>query len=527
MRERLAIVAIALLAFGASLWSPFFFDDYAMATDPAVTRPDGVVELFSPERTRPLTYLTFWANYQLSGFDPLPFHLVNLLLFAGVVWLVGGLFERVAGPTAGLVALAIFALHPLQTETVAYVFARATLLTTLFCLLSWRSWLDGSRWQSVAWFAAALLAKEEAATFPLFLAGYEWFFRGRRQGWAELAKPLAAMLALVGVFAVRLYYATRVIEGSGAGLDLGPITPWTYLLTQARAIWLYLRLFVAPMGQSFDRDFPLSTTLDFETIVAGASLLIALKVALGVTVRWRWAWWFAGALILLAPTSSFAPLADLTAERRMFLPLLSLSLFGGSAVAQLGRSRALAIAAALALVLSVSSWRRTEVYASEIALWRDAAQKAPNKVRPKLQLARALEAEGPSAQPARQALLQEALALGQTPEVLGEIGVFYLQSANAVQAEGAFRQALALAPRDAQTLSNLGTALAYQGRAPEAEMSFRQALDADRCNFDARMNLILMLAQRGAADEVRLLAVVPEGCPFSQGQLRELAAAGR
>src|SRR5262249_60870993 len=77
--------------------------------------------------------------------------------------------QPVAPSWTALLATGIFAFHPLQTEAVAYVFARATLLATLFCLLAWRDWLGGQRWRAVAWLALALLSKEECAAFPVFL----------------------------------------------------------------------------------------------------------------------------------------------------------------------------------------------------------------------------------------------------------------------------------------------------------------------------------------------------------------------
>jgi Flp pilus assembly protein TadD len=524
VRERILIVVVALLAFSGSLWSPFFFDDYALQTDPVVTKPSGVLELAALERTRPLTYATFWANFRAAGFEPFGFHLVNLLLSAATVWLAGSVYQRVAGRTAAWIALAVFALHPLQTESVAYVFARATLLTTLLSLASWRAWLAGAHWRATAWFAAALLAKEEAAALPLFLAGFEWFHQRRREGWKVLAGPLAAMAALVVVSAVRLWHATRVIEGSGAGLDLGPITPWTYLLTQGRAIWLYLRLFVAPVGQSFDRDLSLTTSLDAANVAAWLGLVLLAGAALGFSRRWRPFWWLAGFFVLLAPTSSIAPLADLMAERRMFLPLVSLALFAGCAIERLAGRRAVAAGAAVALALAWASWRRTQVFSSEIALWSDAVSQAPAKVRPKLQLARALEAEGLSAVARRLQLLEEARALDANSEVLGEIGVFYLQTSDPARAEQVFRQAVEVDPHDPQLRTNLGTALAMQSRMDEAESAFRQALGIDACNFDARNNLIFALRRRGAAEEARSFAFAPPDCPFSRRQLEALDA---
>ena len=64
MRNRLLLIGAALAAFGASLLSGFHFDDYAIFSDPALTSPDGWLRVWGPGQTRPLTYLTFWLNYQ-------------------------------------------------------------------------------------------------------------------------------------------------------------------------------------------------------------------------------------------------------------------------------------------------------------------------------------------------------------------------------------------------------------------------------------------------------------------------------
>src|SRR5258708_28316900 len=82
MAERRAVilVALALLAFGASVLGGFVFDDPAIFNDPAITSPSGWWELWLPAQTRPLTYFTFWLNFQLGGANPLGYHLLNLAL---------------------------------------------------------------------------------------------------------------------------------------------------------------------------------------------------------------------------------------------------------------------------------------------------------------------------------------------------------------------------------------------------------------------------------------------------------------
>ena len=130
MRAQIVLLGGALLAYGPTLLSPFHFDDYSLFSDPVVTSSSGWWEVFRLERTRPLTYLTFWLNLQVGGDNPLGYHAVNLAIHLAAVWLAWPVFRMVADPNVALVAVAVFALHPLQTEPVAYVFARATLLTS-------------------------------------------------------------------------------------------------------------------------------------------------------------------------------------------------------------------------------------------------------------------------------------------------------------------------------------------------------------------------------------------------------------
>jgi hypothetical protein len=183
-----------------------------------------------------------------------------------------------------------------------------------------------------------MLAKEEAAAFPLFLMGAEWLSsRHHRSALAPSFKAGAAMLAIVGLFAARLAYAASVTPGAGIGIELGEITPATYLLTQGKVIWKYLALVVWPAGLNFDRDIALSTGHDAAAIASWAALAAVCIAAVWLARRRREAYWLLGGLILLIPTSSVVPLADLMAERRMYLPLLSISLLIGLLLARIPR----------------------------------------------------------------------------------------------------------------------------------------------------------------------------------------------
>jgi protein O-mannosyl-transferase len=328
------------------------------------------------------------------------------------------------------------------------------------------------------------------------------------------------MLLLDGLAAARLFYAGRVTQGSGFAFDLGPITPATYLLTQARSLWEYLRLLAVPVGLNFDPDFALSRGFDTATTLAWVALAGAVAAAAFYLRKQPHLYWFLGGLLLLVPTSSFVPLADLIAERRMYLPLVSFSLFLAflfdQALKSAPSAKRLALFA-LALLLTSLSFGRSQVWRSEQSLWRDTVSKSPGKARPKLQLARALAENGPAATPERLALLQQAREIEPAnPDVALEMGVFQLQAGSPAEALAEFDHAAAAAPGDAQIQANRGAALYLLGRLPESEAAFQQALEKDACNFDARNNLILLYRSLGDAEAVRRTAQVPDDCRWTR-----------
>ncbi|MBI3698077.1 MAG: hypothetical protein HY238_24975, partial [Acidobacteria bacterium] len=201
------VLLVTLAAYASTLSSSFHLDDYAIFADPVLTAPDGWWRVFRLGQTRPLTYFTFWLNYRLGAIDPSGYHVASLGIHLAAVATAWAVFRRLLAPVGALAATAVLALHPLQSEAVAYVFARATLLATLFCLLAWRDWLEDRRWRSVAWFVLALLAKEECVAFPIFLAVVE----PDRRHW----RALGAMLAASTAAGARLLYVAGHTKGAG------------------------------------------------------------------------------------------------------------------------------------------------------------------------------------------------------------------------------------------------------------------------------------------------------------------------
>ncbi|MBV6430088.1 MAG: hypothetical protein IANPNBLG_00191 [Bryobacteraceae bacterium] len=470
MRATLLILTAAFLAFAGALAAPFYLDDLSLLNDPAVTSPGGWLHSWSITQTRPLTWFTFWANYQIGGPHPAGYHLVNLLLHLACVLLIAVTLRRLIPSPAAWIAAALFALHPVQTEAVVYVFARATLLMTFFCLLALREWTLHRHWRAAAWFLPALLAKEECAAFPLFLLLLHFFTSRDRK---ELA-PIGLMSALSLAAGARVLYAAAVTAGSGAGSQSG-ISPLSYFLAQGIALWRYLRLLVIPYG--FTIESPLQPSL-----FAGLCGWLALA-ALALFALRRFAregFWALSALVLIAPSSTIFPAADLAADRRLYLPMLALA----ALAALLLQSRPTWLPLSILALFSLVTLRQVSLWRDSAALWREAVHFNPLRIRPRIQLARQLPP------PAALKVLQEALALApDDPAIFSELGKVYLQSGSRQDALAAFGQALALDPNDPAAVNNRGVALLRLGQRHAAEADFRRALQMNPCLFDALVNL--------------------------------------
>ncbi len=455
MLPRWSPYALALLAHALSLPGIFVFDDYSL-----LAQPVQLAHLLRLEQTRPLTYLTFWLNQSLGGW-----HLLNIAAHLLCVWLLDRIARRLLPPELAPVAALLFAVHPLLSEPVQYLFARSSLLATLFCLAALDAWTRQKHWTAVAWFLPALLAKEECAAFPLALILV-------RPAWPPIAAPLATMLTLSAAAGLRVLYATKIVAGAGSGFDAG-ITPGQYFLAQGVVIWGYLLRAVLPFGLTLDPPVPQPS------LESGVLAWVVLLVAAGFLL-WRGhpaGRWFVIGLILLLPSSSVLPAADLVAWRRLYLPMTAFSL---AAAYLLPRRTVLPILA----ILTFLSAARAVAWRDEAGLWREAAAAAPDKLRPRLQLARL----APPAE-ALAILAQAELIAPNDPQIASLKGRAYLQQGDAPRALAEFGRALAQRPDDPKAILNRGVALEALGQVEAAQADYLRALDRDPCQAQARQNL--------------------------------------
>lgn len=468
---RLSLALAAALLAWIALPGTFVFDDHSLAVDPAVTGPDAWRQWIAPERTRPLTYMSFWLDHAIWEHNAAGFRFTNWVIHLGTALALAAALLRLVPAVAWPAAL-LFALHPLAHQPLFYVFARSSSLAALFALLALRSWAGGSMWIATAWFGISLAAKEEWVALPAVL-----FLIDRARGRTPRWKPLAAMVLLALGAGLRVVWATAAVAGAGSGFGQD-LSPWRYLVTQGQVIPGYLWRFFLPFSMTIDPQAP-SANLE-------AGVLFWVLSAVAAVLWWRSSgglerpWFWAGiALVLLLPSSSVLPAADGIAWRRCYLP----AAVGCVAIALALRDRPWGVAIAAAALAAFAAGERA-AWQSETQLWQDAAAAAPEKLRPQLQLARLLApAEASHA-------LQRAKEIApDSAEVASEEGRVWLRIGDPARALAGFGRALALAPNEPRHMQNRGVALLLLGQREAAAADFRRALERDPCLKPARENL--------------------------------------
>lgn len=518
-----AIALLVLLAYSNSLTSSFHLDDYLFLTDGYITGPGFGWGLFRLEQTRPLTYLTFHWNYLASGQNPLSYHWTNLILHAGNSILLLAIARKYLSPFVAVFVAVLFAVHPLQTEAVTYVFSRSTLLSTHFVLWSLWFYTREKYLGSALMFGVSLLAKEETVALPAVFLMLDLFQRRR-------PKTLfyAALAGFATLAAGRLFYLIHTSPyAPGIGRVKG-ISTGTYLLTQVRVIWIYLRLVVAPFDLNLNRDVALSTGMlspwaTLPALVALAALLGGLLVMLLVRAGrpWRFAaLWGLGYFILIAPSSSVIALADVVFEHRTYLPMVSLVIGIGVLMECLPR-RSLAIACIIVvpLMLAGTILRNTD-WRDEKTLWTRTARQSPRSARSWQALGQAFA--GDDAGKAREYFVRGLQLDPDSPELHTDYGDMLIAAGQPKEALKHFQRALVFTTKPADQWSNIGAAYYDLHDAVNSMSSYLKALQIDPCNYNARRNLVLLYAGLNEPQTAYKAGEVPLTCRMTSGRAAEL-----
>lgn len=399
-----AALILTFLVYSPALDGGYVFDDeYLPAVEDAqyAQRDLGFVLATG----RPLFNFSFWLTANLvEGASAVTHHKVNVWLhFCNAIVMFFVLRKLLPTELLAGFGAALFLLHPVQTESVAYVAGRSESLCLLFFLSAYAVFLHfregGIGWPAsggvIVLFGMAVLSKEHAAVLPLLLAATD-FYLGGFDALKKNARVYLPLLVLGIAGAVMVWSVLTGADTAGFGMrDL----PWyQYFFTQWRALWVYLRLFLLPVGLNADYDFPVSRSLMDHGAIFGLIALLALAAA-AFRFRRRFPLAVFGLIVfflLIAPTSSVVPIRDALAERRLYMPFLGLLLVAGGLLAH-WKAPLETRGAAMALVLAVFAWLtygRSAVWGSPKALWQDTVNKSPHNARAHFQQAMILYHEG-------------------------------------------------------------------------------------------------------------------------------------
>ncbi|MGE0609348.1 MAG: tetratricopeptide repeat protein [Pirellulales bacterium] len=419
----LLVLAVAG-AYSNSFQGEFVFDDLAAIRDNTTIRslwpPGGMLSPPGQGTTvdgRPLLNVSFALNWAIGGDDVVGYHLTNLAIHLAASLVLFGLIRRTlllpcfsvpwreSATGLALAAALLWAIHPLQTESVTYIVQRAESLAGLLLLLTLYGFVRSAAsdaaskgWLAASWLCCLLgmAAKETMAAAPLLVLLYDRaFLAGSWKGAIRTRWRVHAALMATWLLLAWLVWQSA---GRGGTAGFGPRTsPGRYALTQLPAILHYLRLSVWPRPLVMDYGDGLVEPgwwlLPYGLAVAGMVFVTLLAI-------WRWpkpgfvgAWFWC----LLAPTSSIVPVITQTvAEHRMYLPLAAVALLAVVAgwrlwlkasgdtrerPARLPRFVPLLLLAAAVSALSAQTRLRNLDYRTRLSIWSDTANKVPHNAR--------------------------------------------------------------------------------------------------------------------------------------------------
>jgi tetratricopeptide (TPR) repeat protein len=400
------LIAVGLLVYGQTFHYDFIFDDHLFIVEnPLIKNFNNIPVMWqSFPMTRLVGMYSFALNYYFGQLNPLGYHVFNFMVHlacTGLVWALAGLLLK--NELAFFVAL-LFLVHPGQTQAVTYITQRFESLATLFYVATVYFYLRGrmaaGKRKMAGFFVLAVIAaiggvftKEVIMTLPVMIAACEWILFPQTN-----RKKIYIILAATGIV---VYAAFSHMLHTGLTSFFHPfaseshdgdtLTVTTYLLTQLRVFLTFLRLLVLPLGQNLDYDYPMSTGLFSPPmtflglcVIAGIIfLIIRLRRPMPVTALGL-AW------MLITFSINLAPRTNVIFEHKLYLISFGAILAFVSALSLFVTNRrvCLSLLTVIAVVLSVISFERNKVWASELTVWQDVARKSPHKARVNASLGR-------------------------------------------------------------------------------------------------------------------------------------------
>jgi protein O-mannosyl-transferase len=513
----LILAVVTMMAYQPAWHGGLLWDDDNTTTPPELRSLDGLRRIwFQPRATAqyyPLLFSSYWLQQRLWGDSPTGYHLVNLLLHIGCVVLVLKILRFLRVPGAELAAI-IFALHPVNVETVAWISERKNTLSGLFGLAATLCYLKFDETRSrrsyalaIGLFVLGLLSKTAIVTLPLAWLVIFWWKRAAIS-WRHDVVPSLPFFFL----SVAAGLVTRWFENTGIGykariLDLSLLDR---CLVAGRAFWFQLHSLLWPSNLTFVYPrWEINAGVWWQYLFPVG--VLGLLVILWSLRRWSRAP-LAGVLIyilLLLPSLGFLNIYffvySFVADHWQYLACLGIITPCASGIVllveRLERWRAWlepGITLVLASVLFVLTWQQSRMYSDIETLYRTTIARNPACWMAQVNLGNILYKANRI--PQAMELFNQAMRI--KPAVAHySIGNAFMQKSRTSEAIGEYEQALEIDPEYAEAHNNLGSALLLTGRTSEAIIEYEHALRINPGNAATHNNLGNALIQTGRASE--------------------------
>ena len=542
--QKLILVTLVGLVYGNTFLNTFHFDDIpSILEKPWIRGMDKIPQFIFSFFERPLVILSFNINYAISEFKVWSYHLFNiifhivatLLVFQFAKQALGSLKEFSSQKSVPFFCAMLFALHPLNTQSITYISSRSSVLVTIFYLgsliLFFKGFINWKEKGKKGWnlFLGSLLlfllggfSKETIVTLPAMLFIFHFYFISREKPkiWIKTYAKWMFLLAipLLAIVGYKQFMAGGLLTASSASLQ-----PATWFLTQTAVIpFEYFRKMFFPFNLNIDIDFPILNDWSqpenwLGMVMLGIFIFFWVRVSTRCSesdsfavekrcVGFGMAW----ILLTLLPTSSFIPLLDVAVEHRTYLPMVGFAfMFAGG----IGYVRAVfptpsflatklvhSCVVVVLLCFSMGVMNRNGDWADEVSLWNDAKKKSPNLVRPYNNVGEAYDKLGKY----DEAIIEFEGALKINPNYffgLNNLGNIYGKQRKLPEAIGYFERALEQKPDYSPAHYNLARAFHLTGKREEAVESYRKAIKSNPYFEQAFYNLAYLAMQLSQFDE--------------------------
>ena len=518
----LLLAAVTIFMYQPAWNGGFIWDDDAYVTNnELLTAPDGLRRIWfsldSPSQYFPLVYSTFRIEHALWGLNPTGYHWVNLLLHVANALLVWRLLARLHVPGAWL-AGAIFALHPVHVESVAWITERKNVLMGFFFLLTLLAWIafvderTKRPWRfyalALVLYVLALSAKTTACTLPAALLLILWLQK-KPISWQRILQVIPFFFLGLGMGLVTVWWE-RYHQGTSRAL-FAFLSPIERLLIASRAVWFYLSKLIWPSNLTFiypKWNISPAHPLDYAWLLAGVVLCAVIYFArryVGRSVEVAAAFFVA----TLSPVLGFIMLYTFrytfVADHYQYLASIGPIALASAGVATLAgtfkRSRALilSVAVCLIVILAVLTRRQAAMYGDIEALWRTTLARNPGCWMAHNNLGIVLFQKADT----DDAIAHYRTTLEMQPDFWDaeyNLGIALLSKGQVDEAIAHCSNAVRIAPNDPDAQVALGNALLQKERIDDAIVHYQKALSMRPDYFLAHHSLGHAFLEKGEID---------------------------